>query len=54
MLALVVAAMIRQEKITPWLTDLRTWLEANTKAMMSIVLVLIGVVEIGKGIGGIF
>ncbi len=53
-LALVIAALIRQEKITPWLTDLRTWLEANTKAMMSVVLVVVGVVEIGKGIGGIF
>jgi DNA-binding transcriptional MocR family regulator len=53
-LALVIAAMIRQEEITPWLTDLRTWLEANTKAMMSVLLVVVGVVEIGNGIGGIF
>ena len=52
--ALVVAAILRQEKIKPWLTELRAWLEANTKAMMGIVLVLIGVVEVGKGIGGIF
>jgi uncharacterized membrane protein YiaA len=52
--ALVIAAILRREKIKPWLTELRFWLETNTKAMMSIVLVLVGVVEVGKGFGGIF
>jgi hypothetical protein len=52
--ALVIAAILRQAKIKPWLTEVRVWLETNTKAMMGIVLVRIGVVEVGKGIGGIF
>ena len=53
-LALVIAGIVRKEKMRPLLTRLRSWLETNTTVMMSAVLLLIGVVEIGKGIEGIF
>ncbi len=51
---LVVGAVIRQEQLNPTLTWLRAWLQANTVAMMSVLFLLVGVVEIGRGIGGIF
>ncbi len=53
-LALIIASLVREEKMRPWLTDLGSWLEANARTMISAVLLLIGVVELGKGIGGIF
>ena len=36
-----------------WLTSLRDWLQANTHAVMAIVLVVMGSVVVGRGIGGL-
>ena len=51
---LIVLALVRREQINPTLTRLKSWLQLNNVAMMSVVLLLVGVVEIGKGIEGIF
>ncbi len=51
---LVIVALVRREKINPKLKELRDWLQANNVAMMSVVLLLVGVVEIGKSFGGFF
>jgi hypothetical protein len=36
-----------------WLTGLRTWLVANSARVMTVLIVVIGAVLIGKGIGGL-
>jgi threonine/homoserine/homoserine lactone efflux protein len=36
-----------------WLTGLKTWLVANNGTVMTVLIVVIGVVLIGKGIGGL-
>ncbi len=51
---LVLVALVRREQIYPTLTKLKAWLQLKNRAMMSVVLVLVGVVEIGKGLDGIF
>lgn len=41
-----------RERATSWLDGLKSWLTANNAAVMSVLLLVIGVSLIGKGIGG--
>ena len=35
------------------LEDLRVWLQANNATVMSVLILVIGVTQIGKGLGGL-
>jgi threonine/homoserine/homoserine lactone efflux protein len=48
----VAYAVARQRMATP-LTDLKAWLTLHNAAVMSVLLVVIGVVLVGKGLGGL-
>ncbi|MFD4183349.1 GAP family protein, partial [Rhodococcus sp. NPDC058514] len=48
----VIAYFVAREKATAWLNELKTWLTANNATVMATLLLVIGVVMIGKGIGG--
>ncbi len=50
---LVVAAAFGQERVRPTLADWKVWLQNNSAAMMSVLLLVIGVVLFGKGLGGL-
>jgi threonine/homoserine/homoserine lactone efflux protein len=49
----VIAYLSAREKMAKPLSELRTWLAQNNAAVMAVLLLLIGVVLIGKGIGGL-
>jgi threonine/homoserine/homoserine lactone efflux protein len=49
----VVAYLAARERMAPVLDELRVWLEANNVAVMSVLLLVIGVTLLGKGIGGV-
>ncbi len=49
----VVGFLAARQKVTPWLDSLKTWLEANNALVMSLLLLLLGVVQFGKGLGGL-
>lgn len=49
----VIGALIAGAKMAPMLTAMREWLVANNAIVMTVLLVLIGVVNIGKGIGSL-
>ncbi|AQA20818.1 hypothetical protein BTZ20_2203 [Rhodococcus sp. MTM3W5.2] len=48
----VIAYFVAKEKATVWLQNLKSWLTANNAAVMATLLLVIGVVMIGKGLGG--
>ncbi|WP_305094654.1 GAP family protein [Prescottella sp. R16] len=48
----VIGYFSARERATSWLTGLKTWLTANNAAVMAVLLLVIGVMLIGKGIGG--
>ncbi|TQF67104.1 GAP family protein [Rhodococcus spelaei] len=48
----VIAYFAAREKATVWLGELKSWLTANNATVMAVLLLVIGVVMIGKGIGG--
>lgn len=48
----VIAYFVAREKATAWLNELKAWLTANNATVMATLLLVIGVVMIGKGIGG--
>lgn len=49
----VVGYLTAKERMAPVLTNTRTWLEQNNATVMAILLLVIGVVLIGKGIGAL-
>ncbi|MFC9788020.1 GAP family protein [Rhodococcus sp. NPDC127528] len=48
----VIAYFAARDRVTGWLNNLKTWLTANNAAVMATLLLVIGVVMIGKGLGG--
>ncbi|MFE3291960.1 GAP family protein [Rhodococcus sp. NPDC059234] len=48
----VIAYFAARDRVTGWLNSLKAWLTANNAAVMATLLLVIGVVMIGKGIGG--
>jgi len=49
----VVGFLVAHERLRQPLDELRTWLQANNVAVMSVLLLVIGVVLLGQGIGGL-
>ena len=49
----VIGYLVAADRLRTPLEELRVWLEANNGAVMSVLLLVIGVVLIGKGIGGL-
>ena len=49
----VIAYLAARERMAPVLNELKEWLEANNVAVMSVLLLVIGVSLLGKGIGGL-
>ena len=52
-LVLVVAYLVARERMRHPLDELKVWLQANNATVMSVLLLVIGVVLLGKGIGGL-
>ncbi len=50
----VIGFLVSAEKVKPWLDKLKTWLENNNATVMGVLLLVLGVVQIGKGLGGLF
>jgi len=46
----VIAYRLARQRASAWLTGLKTWLVANNVTVMVVLLLVIGVVLIGKGI----
>ena len=49
----VIAYLAARERMAPVLGELKEWLEAHNVAVMSVLLLVIGVSVLGKGIGGL-
>ena len=49
----VIGYAVARERISGGLAELRTWLEHNNAAVMAVLILVIGVVLLGKGIGGL-
>ena len=49
----VIGYLSAKDRVKPWLEDLRVWLTANNAAVMSVLLVVLGVSQLGKGLGGL-
>ena len=49
----VVAYLVAKDRMRRPLEDLRVWLQANNTAVMSVLILVIGVTLIGKGLGGL-
>ena len=49
----VIAYLAARERMAPVLAELKEWLEANNVAVMSVLLLVIGMSLLGKGIGGL-
>jgi hypothetical protein len=49
----VIGYAVARERISGWLAELRRWLEHNNAAVMAVLILVIGVVLLGKGIGGL-
>ena len=43
---------VARERAEPWLADLKAWLMRSNAAVMTVILLLIGVKLIGDGIAG--
>ncbi|MEU4321398.1 GAP family protein [Nocardia fluminea] len=52
-LAVVLGYMLAADELGPMLDSLRQWLQLNNHAVMAIVLLIMGMVVVGKGIGGL-
>ena len=50
----VLGYLFAKEKVKPWLDELRRWLQQNNAAVMSVLFLVLGVSQLGKGIGGLF
>ena len=49
----VIGYLSAKDRVKPWLEDLRVWLTANNVAVMSVLLLVLGASQLGKGIGGL-
>ena len=49
----VVAYLVAKDRMRRPLEDLREWLQANNATVMSVLILVIGVTQIGKGLGGL-
>ncbi|WP_134322124.1 GAP family protein [Cumulibacter soli] len=49
----VIGYAVAAARVRPWLDALRGWLEANNAAMMAVLLLVLGVMILGKGIAGL-
>jgi len=49
----VVAYAVAKDRMRRPLEDLRVWLQANNATVMSVLILVIGVTQIGKGLGGL-
>ena len=49
----VIGYLAAKDKIKPWLEELRVWLTANNVTVMSVLFLVLGVSQLGKGIGGL-
>jgi hypothetical protein len=49
----VVAYAVAREQVGSWLSSLKTWLAANNAVVMTVLLLVMGVVLVGKGIAGL-
>jgi hypothetical protein len=50
----VVAYAVAADKMRGTLDNLKVWLQANNAAVMSVLLLVMGAVVLGKGLGGAF
>ena len=50
----VIGYAVAKTKVTPWLDELKLWLQANNNTVMSVLFLLLGAVQVGKALGGIF
>jgi threonine/homoserine/homoserine lactone efflux protein len=48
----VIAYLVAKERMRRPLDELKAWLQANNAAVMSVLLLVLGAVLVGKGIGG--
>jgi threonine/homoserine/homoserine lactone efflux protein len=49
----VLAYVVAKDRMRRPLEDLRVWLQANNATVMSVLILVIGVTQIGKGLGGL-
>jgi threonine/homoserine/homoserine lactone efflux protein len=49
----VAAYFIAQERVRPWLDELRQWLAAHNAALMAVLLLVIGALMLGKGVAAL-
>jgi hypothetical protein len=49
----VLAYLVAKDRMRRPLEDLRVWLQANNATVMSVLILVIGVTQIGKGLGGL-
>ena len=49
----VVAYLVAKERMRRPLEDLRGWLQANNATVMAVLILVIGVTQVGKGLGGL-
>jgi threonine/homoserine/homoserine lactone efflux protein len=49
----VVAYLVAKERMRRPLEDLRRWLQANNATVMAVMILVIGVTQVGKGLGGL-
>ena len=50
----VVGYVVAADRLREPLAKLKVWLQDNNTTVMSVLILVVGVVLIGKGIGGIF
>ena len=50
----VLGYLFASDKVKPWLDELRVWLQQNNAAVMSVLFLVLGVSQLGKGISGLF
>lgn len=50
----VIAYQVAAQRLSAPLASLKEWLQANNTAVMSVLILVIAVVLIGKGMGGLF
>jgi threonine/homoserine/homoserine lactone efflux protein len=49
----VLAYVVAKERMRGPLEDLRGWLQANNATVMAVLILVIGVTQVGKGLGGL-
>lgn len=50
----VIGYLVAADRLREPLANLKVWLQDNNTTVMSVLILVVGVVLIGKGIGGIF